>query len=64
MFEVVEKWGTRDSEKSRVVAEFPTKDEANTEAKIRFEKQVHPWSAFVVRDVTPTAELALGGGET
>ncbi len=53
MFEVVEKWGNWDSEKSRVVAEFPTKEEAKTEAKMRFEKQAHPWAAFVVRDVTP-----------
>ena len=53
MFEVVEKWANWDSEKSRVVAEFPTKDEATAEAKMRFEKQAHPWSAFVVRDVTP-----------
>ena len=49
MFEVMEKRSNWDSEKSRVVAEFDTQEEASADAQRRKGNQMYPWAAFVVR---------------
>ena len=56
MFEVVEKWANRDSEKSRVVGVFNSHEAATKEAQHKKEAQRFPWSGFVVRPVTPNEQ--------